>query len=271
MTVTEADLNPPRERPGVLPKHVRGLLLHEGLACRGLFLGTLAVYLIFGWGLLVFFHPGWIIGIGVLSAVLIASRLGGSDAAEGSEEFAFSLPPTRAERYLVRMSLGLAAVLALTVVGTLSIAFDLPQLAWGVFVETGFTEPFPAARPLLLYSLAVAIPFAAFGFTFLAAAEARTAGGAGASWFLGLLATGVVVLGGLIAERLLWGGATGLILVPVLIALGAGALGLGYALYRWKEGVARPTSVESRGGSFWVWVVLVILVALFLTFFAWVS
>ena len=268
MTVTDADLNPDRERPGLLPRHVKGLLRREWLQHRGLFVGSFVAYAVCGWVLLIFFDPGWIIAFGVLFAGFLARALGGADAGEGAEEFAFSLPPTRAERYLVRMTLGLAAVFALTLVGTLSIAYDLPQLLWRIFVETGFTEPFPHASPLFLYPLAVALSFATFAFSFLLAAEARTRGGVDGAWFLGVLLAGAVFLGGVLIERYAWHAVNGWVSIPLLLALGAAALVIGYLFYRFKEGVARPTPVEARGGTGWVWIIVGIIVAMFLLFAA---
>ena len=58
----------------------------------------------------------------------------------------------------MRLALGSATVLLFTGVGVLAIALDLPQMLWGAFVNSGFTEPFPVCRPRLLYALAVACP-----------------------------------------------------------------------------------------------------------------
>ena len=59
-----------------------------------------------------------IIGKGGMGAVyaaehpVIGSRVGGSDVLQGAEEFAFALPPTRGQRYLVRLALAMLPFVA---------------------------------------------------------------------------------------------------------------------------------------------------------------
>ena len=244
----------------------RGLLWRDWIAHGGLMMAALAVWLMCGWVLLIFFHPGWIIGFGVVYAVRVAQALGGGEAAEGSEEFSFALPPTRGERYLARLILGGGSVFVFTVGGTLAIALDLPQALWSIFVNSGFTEPFPACEPRFLYTLAVACPLAVFAFTFATASNAGSRGLAGWSWLPGILLAGGVLLGGFLCERPLWQELNGFVACPALLALGAAALLVGYQAYVRKEGISRPAPMAS-GGARWVWVVVIVLAVLMLLSF----
>ena len=243
----------------------RGLLWREWLAQRNLVITSLAVWLACGWVLLLFYHPGFIIAFGVIYALLAGPRLGGADAAEGSEEFAFALPPTRAERYLARLALGGSTVLLFTVLGVVTIALDMPQTVWGLFVNSGFTEPFPACQERFLYPLAVAIPFAVFAFSFALAATAGTRGMVGMAWFLGGVLAGAAVGLAFLGEWALWGEINGYISVLALFALAPLALLAGYLRYVVKEGVSRPAA--ARGASL-AWVVVVV-VAVFLLLGVW--
>ncbi|HUT34274.1 MAG TPA: hypothetical protein VNE39_12385 [Planctomycetota bacterium] len=217
-----------------------GLLWREWLARRGLVVGALAVWLAGGWVILLFYHPGWIIAFGVFYAFLAGPSFGGSEVIEGSEEFSFSLPPPRGDRYLVRMAFGGATVLAFTTAGVLAIGLDLPQRVWGLFVNSGFTEPFPPAEIGFLYPLAVALPFAVFAFSFAIAAVAATRGTVLASPFVGGILAAGTMGAGLLCERYLWNVVNGYISVTALFAAAPLALLWGYLAYQRKEGINRP-------------------------------
>ena len=247
----------------VVSKVFRGLLWRQWLAHGNTVLSFLALWLVCGWVLQIFFHPGWILGFGVLYAFWAGPALGGGDAAEGSEEFSFSLPPTRGERYLAGLALGGGTLLAFLVLGLLTIALDLPQILWGLFVNSGFTEPFPPCEPRFLYALAFFCPLAAFAFSFAIASAAESRGLISYVWLLSGLITGAVVGGGFLCEQWLWHELNGFVSCPALLALGALGLQAGYLAYVRKEGVSRPAPMggKSRG---WVWVVLVMLVLVML-------
>ncbi len=55
----------------------------------------------------------------ILLAAFCGARFGGGEAVAGTEAFALALPPTRAQRYAARYTLGLGIVLALTAVAVL--------------------------------------------------------------------------------------------------------------------------------------------------------
>jgi hypothetical protein len=245
----------------------RGLAWREWLAHGPMVLHFLAAWLVGGWVLLIFFHPGWILGFGVLYAFAAGALFGGGDAFEGSEEFSFALPPTRGERYLVRLAAGGAPLLLFTVVGLLAVGLDLPQALWGLFVSSGYTEPFPPAGPRFLqYGLAFAVPAAAYAFTYAFAALAGSRGAVMASWFLGGLIAGGTVLAGILIENGLWGEANGFVTCPALLALAPLALLAGYVRYLRKEGVSRPSPLHasSRG---WLWLILAVVLGLLLVMF----
>jgi hypothetical protein len=141
------------------------------------------------------------------------------------------------------------------VVGALAVAHNWPQAIWGLAVESGFTEPFPAVEETFLYPLAVALPFAVLALSFVIAALAGSRGIVAVAWMLGLIAAGAVLGAGFLLERILWGRLTGILSVAALFVLGAGVLEAGYLLYLRKEGVSRPAPM---GGSrpWWVWVIV---------------
>jgi len=245
-----------------------GLLWREWLAHRSLVINTLAVWLVCGWVLLIFFHPGFIIALGAVYAMWAGARLGGADAAEGSEEFAFSLPPTRHERYILRMLFGGTTVVILAGLGTLTIALDLPQRLWALVVETGFTEPFPRCEERFLYGLTIALLLGVFGCSFAIATNASTRGLVGVSWILGALGAGAVVGLGFLAERLLWQELNGYVSITALLALTPLALLAGYLVYQRKEGISRPAPIHGRS-LWWVWLILAGVVLLLLMILLW--
>ncbi|MHC4249016.1 MAG: hypothetical protein ACYS9X_07805 [Planctomycetota bacterium] len=248
------------------PRRVfRGLLWREWLAHGEAVLGFLAAYLVLGWVLEIFFHPGFVLAFGAILAMFAGVAFGGGDAAEGSEEFAFALPPTRGERYVARLAFGGAVVGAFVIVGLLSVALDLPQLVWGIFVNSGFTEPFPEARPRFIYALAFAIPAAAYAATFAVASVAQTRGTVTVSWILGGIGAAAVMGAGFIAEGFLWEELNGYVSTPLLLAATALAAQGGYYAYTRKEGVSRPAPMAGGGSRWWLWIVVAAVVFFFLS------
>jgi hypothetical protein len=262
----------------------RGLLYKEWLAHRNVIVGFWALWLACGLVLPVFHHPGWILALGLLYVFLVAARVAGADALDGSEEFAFALPPTRRQIFLVRLALAGGNLAALLAIGLLCIALDLPQRLWGLVVESGLTEPFPHAEGPW-YAFACCTPLAVFACVFVLAALARTPARVGLASILGLLgagvATGVALAAEAVvwyavhfrpsavstAEDLTWKGPTGLIACPALLVLAAAILGLGLVFYERKEGVSRPGAPEAASGfRWWIWIVVALLVVLGLVF-----
>ncbi len=239
----------------------QGLLYKEWLAHRKAIVFYWAMWLSCGLVLPFFHHPAWIFGLGLVYALHVASMVAGADALEGSEEFAFALPPTRRQVFLVRLALAGGNLAALLGAGLLSIALDLPQRLWGLVVESGLTAPFPAA-PGLWYAFACCAPLAAFACAFVLATLARTPAQVAQAGFLGLLGAGAVASGAAAIENAAWGRLTGIIASPALLLLAAVVLGLGLVFYERKEGVSRPE--PAGGGRFWTWVVVAVIVVVFL-------
>ncbi|MFH1730117.1 MAG: hypothetical protein ABIF82_00520 [Planctomycetota bacterium] len=248
-----------------IPKIWRGLLWREWLAHEGLVLWTVCAWIVGGWVLMLFFHPGWIIGFGVLYAMIAGQSFGGGDTLAGTEEFTISLPPTRRHQYVARLILACGTTLAFTAFGTLAIAFDLPQRVWGLVVESGFTEPFPPCDPPWLYGLAIGAPFLTLALTFGIAATAKTRGTAIAAAFVGLVGVFAEVWIAYGAEHLLWGRETGLITVTAPLAIGVMVLLYGYGRYLRKEAVARPGGTGRMSGVVIVVIVIVVVALLMLT------
>ncbi len=241
------------------------LLWKAWLANGSMVMNFLAAWLVLGCILLIFFHPGWILAFGVLYAFMAAPAFGGGESFEGSEEFAFALPPTRSERYLANLAAGGIPLLVLLVLGLLAIGLNLPQAVWGIFVSSGYTEPFEPADPAFLhYGLAFAVPVSAFAFIFAISALARSRGTVMWSWFLGGICAGVLVGGGLLLENLLWKRLVGYATVPLLLASGPLALLTGYLRYVWKEGVSRPWESQGGRGLGWIWIIVIAFIVLLL-------
>jgi hypothetical protein len=256
---------------GFLTPAMRGMLWREWLAHGEIVLGFLAAYLVLGWVLDIFFHPGFVLGFGVIVAMFAGVVFGGGDAAEGSEEFAFALPPTRGERYVARLAFGGAVVGAFIITGLLSVALDLPQLVWSIFVNSGFTEPFPEARPRFIYALAFAIPAATYAATFAVAGVARTRGTVGVSWILGGLGAAAVMGAGFIVEGLLWENLNGYVSTPLLLAATALAAQGGYYAYTRKEGVSRPAPLAGGGSRWWLWIVVLLVIFFLFSMMSYVT
>ena len=252
-----------RER--IIPDIWRGLLWREWLAHRNLVLWALCAWLVGGWVLMIFYHPGWIIGAGVLYAMIAGQAFGGGDTIAGTEEFTASLPPVRGQQYLARLILACGTTLAFTGLGALAIAYDLPQHVWGLVVESGFTEPFPPCDPPWLYGLAVGAPFLTLALTFGMAATAKSRGAAVGAPIVGLIGAVLVMAVTLGAEQTLWERQTGLIAVPAFLAIGVMVLLNNYRRYFRKEAVARPGGTGRMSGVAIVVVVVVVIFVLMTT------
>src|SRR4051812_18221634 len=93
---------------------VRGLLWREWRQHQGVFSWIATCWLVAVWMVPIGPHA-FLLPFGVIAAALLGSSVGGADAGEGTEEFSFSLPPTRSQRYLVRLGLSGLALLGLQV------------------------------------------------------------------------------------------------------------------------------------------------------------
>jgi len=216
----------------------------------------------------VFTNPLWNLTFGVLYALFLPCFVTSKDAHEGAEEFAFSLPPTRSQLFATRLAFCGLPFVAMLGAGLVAIAFDVPQVFWGLVVESGFTEPFdsPLSMPAS-YAYAVAVPVAIFAFMFALGAVATGRGSARAAWIGGVILPGILVAIGLFVETRFASRPTGVVTCPALLVASAVVLVAAYAKYLRKDAISRPRPTGS-GSSMWIWVVIgtiVVLVLLFLT------
>ena len=247
----------------------RGLMLGQWTAARGMVMWSLAAGLIGGWVLLLFCHPAFMIALGVLYGMCAGVLFGGTDTADGTEEFALSLPPTRSQRYLARLAPAVGTTLAFTTFGTLTIALDLPQRVWGLVVESGYTRPFPPVEHRWSYVLAVVLAMAVAAATFACASLARSRSGAILSFVPGAIVAAAIMCAGFAGEYLLWDEVNGLVSIPLLLAGAAMILLFGHAAYVRKEGIVTPAG--ARTGRGWtivlIIIILVVLILVFMAFF----
>lgn len=241
---------------------IQGLFWREWLLHQGELRWAFAAWL---FGVWVFPIPPmfFLLPFGVIAALLLAPSFGGADAQEESEEFSFALPPTRSQRYLVRLALGGGALLAMMVVGLLAGLFDLPQRVWGLLFESDLTTPFRQPKLLTVYALVLAFPAAVFGECFAAGASSRNPQGMNYLWIRGLFVAGVIAAGTSIAEQAVWHNVTGTIMAIVLTLWGGVRLAWSYRDYVWKEGVSGlPRLTVVTGSKSKTWVVLFVILVL---------
>ncbi len=248
-----------------------GLLLESFLETKKEQTWFAVIWLIGVWVLLIFNHPGWMLAFGSAYALITGKLLGGRDTIEGCEEMTFSLPPTRKQRFRGHACFGLCILLGFTVIGLAAIYGNVPQKLWGLFVESGFTEPNPGvSRPWVFYSLAISVPVCLFITTFVTAAVTTSRRVMQSSRLIGVLLTAGVFGIGYGVESILWHQVRHLVPVPLLLVVSILVFVVGENSYMRKEGRNQPVSGED--GSYWgVWMVIgtlfvVAVLAFFLLF-----
>ena len=242
---------------------LQGLFWREWLLHKQEFTWILSAWLLGVW--VVPIHPVYfMLPFGLLSACLIAPSFGGSDAAEGSEEFSFALPPSRAQRYTVRLALGGGTLAALMVTSWAAPLFSLPQALWGLVFESGYTTPFPPIGAPFIPALACSLSAAVFADAFAAGACSRSTNGISFLWLRALLLSGVVMGGGFLLEGMIWREhLNGLVSCPLLGAWTILRLVWGYRDYGYKEGVTGLPPLRGQGRSrAWILVTVVVVVVL---------
>ena len=170
---------------------IKGLLWHAWLK-HGRFLSWIAVAWLASFWILCFFNdPVFIIFLGALYGATAGLRFGGMEAVEGSAEFVYALPPTRKQRCFVTLTIGLATVAALALLGDLALFFNLPQAFWKLFVSSGFTEPYDRAEAIN-YWHALVIPLAVFAGTFATASFVKSRSAALSARWIGTIVIGLI-------------------------------------------------------------------------------
>lgn len=229
---------------------IRGLLWRERLLHQRLVERFVMTWVVLTWVVPLLVEPACLLILTTLYALAAGHFIGGSDAAEGSEEFSLALPPTRRERFLTRLAFGGLPLLLMVGVGTLAAAFDLPQMLWSLFVETGMTATMPPHPEKNLWlAIGVGLPTSAFCVTFSAASIAPSRPVASVAWLTGGLTTLGAVLVGTILEGLFLSRRDGLLTTFLLIAMAAVALRFGYRAYLRKDGISRPAVTTTAGGG----------------------
>jgi hypothetical protein len=233
----------------------RGLLWCEWFSHSKLFLGFLLFWLVSVWTLPLFTHSGWILLVAPLYALLAGAAYGGGDTIEGCEEFAFSLPATRSERYLARLAVGGGGLLLFTGLDLLALGLDVPQFLARFYLDAGLLKPLPVLKLRLLYGLVLAVPFLVFAFSFVLSAISHSRMLILTAWFWSLLGAMSVSYLALRYEEILWHELNGFVATPLLMLFGLAALWGGYQAYILKEigQHDRPLSLPPR---FWLWLVL---------------
>ena len=212
----------------------RGLLWSEWFAHSRLLLLSLVGWLLTVWFLPLVVHPLWLLAFGVVFAAVSGPGFGGADVIHGCEEFSFSLPATRGQKYRARLVVGGGALLAFSLMDVLALEGNLSDVLLRVFVTSGL----PAVQlnqPVLLYGLVVAVPFAVFALAFPLAALASSRTVAFTSWVWGVLGALMVLRGGVQLEEIRFERPNGFFSVPLLAAVAGGSLWLGGRRYRLKE------------------------------------
>jgi hypothetical protein len=236
---------------------IRGLLYQEWLARGRLIMFYVSAWVIGVWILACFTHPAWQLVLGLIFAQMAAMQFGGADVYDGTEEFAFGLPPRRITRYLVRLCLGAGTMLLLGWAGLVATWFRIPQAVWGLVVESGFTEPGPAASAEW-YAGAAVYPALAFAllFAFSATCQSRKQlVGLGGITVAAIFALWMV-LHQVVRPRTTWWVPLVLLAVAAVVVIIIGA-----AFYVRKEGVNRP--VQRGLDQRWTIILLVIGVLAF--------
>jgi hypothetical protein len=232
----------------------RGLLWCEWFAHSRLLLAFLILWLASVWLLPLFTHSGWILFVAAGFGLIAGPVYGGGDTIDGCEEFAFSLPATRSERYLARLLVAGGSLLVFTVLDLLALGLDLPQFLARFYIDAGLLKPLPVLKPRLLYCLVFAFPFAVFAFSFALSAVSHSRMLILTAWFWGLLCALAMTHLAFVYEEYVWGQLTGFGSGPLLLVLGLASLWGGYRGYALKEiGYHyQPLTLSPR---FWLWLI----------------
>lgn len=211
-----------------------GLLWGEWFAHARLILGVVLLWLVAVWFLPIFAHPSWILALGGLFGVVGGPVFGGSDVMGGCEEYSFSQPATRRQRFDARLIVALGCLLAITFMNIVALQNNLTDLVLSFFVSTGIAVV-ELRRPEFLYGVVLVLPMAALAVGFSVAALATTRAVAYTAWVWGALGALTGLRAGLSLEDSLWERLNGRITIPLLLAIAVITLGITRHLYLDKE------------------------------------
>ena len=211
-----------------------GLLWGEWLAHARMMLLFLALWLLAMWVLPRFTHPLWTLVFGGFFAVVAGPVLGGGDVMGGCEEYSFSMPITRRQRFDSRLLFATGWLVVFTLLNLQVLYPNLADLILSFFVSTGVATV-DVRRPELLYGTVFAVPLAALAIGFSVAALATTRAVAYTAWVWAALGSLTGLRAGLSLEDFLWDRLNGRITIPLLIVTALITLGIARRLYVEKE------------------------------------
>lgn len=211
-----------------------GLLWGEWFAHARLILGVVLLWLVAVWFLPIFAHPSWILALGGVFGVVGGPVFGGSDVMGGCEEYSFSQPATRRQRFDARLIVALGCLLAITLMNIVALQNNLTDLVLSFFVSTGIAVV-ELRRPEFLYGVVLVLPLAALAVGFSVAALATTRAVAYTAWVWGALGALTGLRAGLSLEDSLWERLNGRITIPLLLAIAVITIGITRRLYVDKE------------------------------------
>jgi hypothetical protein len=237
---------------------IKGLLWSEWFAHSKMLLVFLVLWLLGAWMIPFVAHPGWILAIGLGYALLAGPAYGGTDAIEGCEEFTLSLPATRSERYLARMSLGIGTLATFVGLDFIVLGLDWTATIHRVFINAGIMEASPDLKPGLLYGLAIGLPFFIFSFSYSLSSVARNRFLILSSWIWSVLLALCVLYGGLKYEEIMWQEPTGYFCTSLFFIGGIASLWSGFRLYQQKE-VGHYGSPITLPQWWWAWLLSILI------------
>ncbi len=214
----------------------QALIWGEWFAHSRLLLGFLVGWLAMVWLLPLVAHPLWILGYGLVVAMVAGPSFGGADVLQGSEEFAFAWPVRRQDRFLARLIVGGGSLLILSAMGVLALEGNLSDVLLRVFVTSGLPAV-QIGQPILLYGLVLVVPFNVFAFGFALAALSRSRSLALMSWLWGVLGALIILRGTVQLEEMRFDRLNGYFSVPALALVSGAILWLGSRFYGRKEAV----------------------------------
>jgi hypothetical protein len=234
-----------------------GLLWSEWHAHSKLVLLFIGLWLGAVWMLPQFAHIEWLLFFGAIFALIAGPIIAGNDVLEGCEEYCFSLPITRYERYLCRVLAGVGLVLIFTLLDVLALGLDMHQAINLLLINTGLVQPMQSIQPRFLYGLVLAFPLAVFCFGFSVAANARNRAFVLMACFWAVLGALVVLRIGLLCEFSHWGIWNGYVACPGLVIVSLAALVIGSKAFQKKE-VVQATKPWIIPTYWWFWIFLAI-------------